>query len=125
MTGDAGLCLWAGSVQRLDFDQRIEAARAGGFDLPGEGGLDLERFLAAVSGKLPDPTGPEVFSDRLGTSAPPSSAAGWARRRARCSPERSLKVVQFLLLNRCYSWRMPMPGKGGLGLVKPGMWSVR
>jgi sugar phosphate isomerase/epimerase len=29
---DGGLCLWAGSVQRLDFDQRIEAAHAGGFD---------------------------------------------------------------------------------------------
>jgi len=23
MTGDAGLCLWAGSVQRLDFDARV------------------------------------------------------------------------------------------------------
>jgi sugar phosphate isomerase/epimerase len=32
MTAGAGLCLWAGSVQRLDFDQRIEAAHAGGFD---------------------------------------------------------------------------------------------
>jgi sugar phosphate isomerase/epimerase len=32
MTPDAGLCLWAGSVQRLDFEQRIEAAHAGGFD---------------------------------------------------------------------------------------------
>lgn len=29
---DGGLCLWAGSVQRLSFDERIEAARAGGFD---------------------------------------------------------------------------------------------
>jgi sugar phosphate isomerase/epimerase len=29
---DGGLCLWAGSVQRLDLDQRIEAAHAGGFD---------------------------------------------------------------------------------------------
>ncbi|MFT3864285.1 MAG: sugar phosphate isomerase/epimerase [Solirubrobacterales bacterium] len=28
----SGLCLWAGSVQRLDFDQRLEAARVGGFD---------------------------------------------------------------------------------------------
>jgi hypothetical protein len=32
MTPAAGLCLWAGSVQRLDFDQRIAAAHAGGFD---------------------------------------------------------------------------------------------
>jgi sugar phosphate isomerase/epimerase len=30
--GARGLCLWAGSVQRLSFDERIEAARAGGFD---------------------------------------------------------------------------------------------
>jgi sugar phosphate isomerase/epimerase len=34
--------------------------------LPGEGGLDLRRFMAAVADKLPDLTGPEVFSDRLG-----------------------------------------------------------
>jgi sugar phosphate isomerase/epimerase len=34
--------------------------------LPGEGGLDLRRFMAAIAGKLPDPTGPEVFSDALG-----------------------------------------------------------
>jgi sugar phosphate isomerase/epimerase len=29
---DGGLCLWAGSVQRLGFDERLEAARVGGFD---------------------------------------------------------------------------------------------
>ena len=29
---DGGLCLWAGSVQQLSFEERIEAARAGGFD---------------------------------------------------------------------------------------------
>jgi hypothetical protein len=32
MTPAASLCLWAGSVQRLDFDQRIAAAHAGRFD---------------------------------------------------------------------------------------------
>jgi sugar phosphate isomerase/epimerase len=34
--------------------------------LPGEGGLDLERFVAAVADKVPELTGPEVFSDELG-----------------------------------------------------------
>jgi sugar phosphate isomerase/epimerase len=37
--------------------------------LPGEGGLELERFMAAVADKVPDLTGPEVFSDQLGTLA--------------------------------------------------------
>lgn len=34
--------------------------------LPGDGELDLRRFLAAVGDKVPALTGPEVFSDRLG-----------------------------------------------------------
>jgi sugar phosphate isomerase/epimerase len=34
--------------------------------LPGEGGLELERFIAAVADKVPALTGPEVFSDELG-----------------------------------------------------------
>lgn len=34
--------------------------------LPGDGGLDLERFMAVVADQLPELTGPEVFSDELG-----------------------------------------------------------
>lgn len=44
--------------------------------LPGEGGLELGRFMAAVADKVPDLTGPEVFSDQLGTLP----AAGLGRR---------------------------------------------
>jgi sugar phosphate isomerase/epimerase len=34
--------------------------------LPGDGGFELERFLAAIAGTVPARTGPEVFSDELG-----------------------------------------------------------
>lgn len=33
--------------------------------LPGEGELDLDRFMAALAGKVPPLSGPEVFSDEL------------------------------------------------------------
>jgi hypothetical protein len=33
--------------------------------LPGDGGFELERFMAAIAGKVPALTGPEVFSDEL------------------------------------------------------------
>jgi sugar phosphate isomerase/epimerase len=33
--------------------------------LPGEGGLDLDLFMATIEGKLPRLCGPEVFSDEL------------------------------------------------------------
>jgi sugar phosphate isomerase/epimerase len=33
--------------------------------LPGDGGFELKRFMAAIVGKVPALTGPEVFSDEL------------------------------------------------------------
>src|SRR6202012_177347 len=42
--------LWAGSVQRLDFDERIRAAQAGGLDSPPLLPLEVHRARARGGG---------------------------------------------------------------------------